>query len=101
MRFGEFFKDLAVLLGWADGHKLFVEEEVVQYFQDAGDEKRDADQRRPGKQEASEERADGGASGARDSGNSAGGGAFFGSDYGHGVGLASGYVHLADAEAEE
>src|SRR6185295_17067937 len=82
-------------------HKLFVEEEVVQDFQGARDEEWDANQGRPGKQEAGEERADGGAGGARDSGNSAGSGAFFGSDYSHGVGLASGDVHLADAEAEE
>ena len=85
----------------ADGDKLFIKEEVVENLEAAGDEERDADEGRSGEEETGEERADRRAGSARDSGNSAGGGALFGRHNGHGVGLAGGDIHLADAETEE
>src|SRR4029077_16870727 len=87
--------------GGFDGDEFFVEEEVVEDFQGAGNVEGDADPAGASEEEAGEQRADRGSGSTGDSGDAAGGGSLFGRDDGHGVGLASGDVHLADAETNK
>src|ERR1700676_1072307 len=88
------FRIPPLFLGRLNGYKCLVEQEIVDDFQCAGDEKGGADQRRLRKEKSHKQRANRRTSSARDSRETARGGPFLRWNHRHDIGLPRRDIHL-------
>src|SRR5258708_24797210 len=88
-------------LGWLNSYESFIEQQIVDDFQCAGDEEWRIDPRRPGKHKSHEQGTDGSAHRARHASDSSRRRPFIRTHHCHGVGLSRRNIHLADTKSHQ